>query len=337
MKQSQSTSKKPKPSQKAERTETVNAFYRDGKTLRNWMEFLIETKQNFICRSSTYSTTITLPNGNKLKFFKNKYDNHVFIANKLILKDMRTKNNVDEIIKGDFKKINYDSKNGLANYEADNVINIDISSAYASTLANQGLISKRTFDFLQRLKKFERLPAIGMLARKSMVFTYQAGQCVDTNIDLSPNAQIFYFLIHQVEQAMQEAKNIAGDHYLFHWVDGIFIDSSMPEKDLRKIEQVFVRRNYEVKYENIEKIKIWREDDDIWVDMIKNGDKKVFSFVDRNLQKNVQALLEALAENYEKQSSLHRISSADELHGDSAHDIQRPRLNDFFDSEEWMA
>jgi len=337
MKQSQSTSKKQKQSQKAARTDTVNAFYRDGNTLKNWMDFLIETKQDFSVRSSTYSTTITLPNGNKLKFFKNKYDDHVFIANKLILKDMKTKNNLDEIINGDFKKINYDSKNGLEPFEAKNVINIDISSAYASTLANHGLITKRTFDFLQRLKKFERLPAIGMLARKSMVFTYENGKCVDTDIDLSKDAQVFYFLIQKVEEAMQEAKAIAGDNYLFHWVDGIFIDNQIDEKDLKKIEQVFKKHNYDIKYEKIESIKIWREDDDIWVDMIKNGEQKVFSFIDRNLQKNVTSLLQALAENYESKSSPYTLSNSNDIHANPSSDLQRPRSYDFIDSEEWMA
>jgi len=337
MKQSQSTSTKQKQHQKAARTETVNAFYRDGKTLKNWMDFLIETKQDFSVRSSTYSTTITLPNGNKLKFFKNKYDDHVFIANKLILKDMKTKNNIDEIVSGNHQKINYDSKNGLEPFEASNVINIDISSAYASTLANHGLITKRTFDFLQRLKKFERLPAIGMLARKSMVFTYESGKCVDTNIDLSKDAQVFYFLIQKVEEAMQQAKAIADEYYLFHWVDGIFIDGNIDKKKLLQIENVFKKCNYAIKYEQIDYLKIWREDDDIWVDMLKNGEQKLFSFIDRNLQKNVTSLLEALADNYESKSTGGSLPDSDELHGNTSSDIQRPRSYDFIDREEWMA
>lgn len=337
MKQSESTSTKQKRHQKAARTETVNAFYRDGKTLKVWMDFLIESKQNFLVRSSTYSTTITLPNGNRLKFFKNKYQDHVFIANKMILKDMKTKNNIDEIVSGNFQKINYDSKNGLEPFEGTNIINIDISSAYASTLANHGLISKRTFDFLQRLKKFERLPAIGMLARKSMVFTYEDGTCVDTEIDLSKDAQVFYFLIQKVEEAMQQAKAIAGEHYLFHWVDGIFIDGVIDQKKLAQIENVFKKCNYAIKYEQIDYLRVWREDDDIWVDMLKNGEQKLFSFIDRNLQKNVTALLEALADNYESKSTSSSISDTHELHGNTTPDIQRPRSYDFIDREEWMA
>lgn len=337
MKQSPSTSKKQKQHQKAARTETVNAFYRDGKTLKTWMDFLIETKQDFLVRSSTYSTTITLPNGNKLKFFKNKYDDHVFIANKLILKDMKQKKNVDEILQGDYKKVNYDSKNGLEPFEGSNIINIDITSAYATTLANHGIITKKTFDFIQKLKKFERLPAIGMLARKSMVFTYQAGTCIDTEIDLSKEAQIFYFLIQKVEEAMQQAKAIADEFYLFHWVDGIFIDGNIDKKKLAQIENVFKKCNYAIKYEQIDHLKIWREDDDLWVDMVKNGDHKVFSFIDRNLQKNVTALLEALADNYESKTGTHRISDTDDLHGNPTPNIQRSKTYDFIDREEWLA
>jgi hypothetical protein len=300
------------------------------------MEFLITMKQNFSVRSSTYSTTITLPNGNKLKFYKNKYDDRVFIANKLILKDLKGKN-VDHIINGNFKKINYDSKNGLEAFDGKNVINLDISSAYASTLLNEKLITRKTFDFLQKLRKFERLPAIGMLARKSMIFTYENGDCMETDIDLSPNAQVFYYLIEKVEEAMQEAKHIAGDHYLFHWVDGIFIDASLSKRKIAQIENVFKKRHYMYKYEVVENMKVWREEDDIWVDMIKNGESKKFSFIDRNFQKNIQSLLEALADNYEKHASLCGIPNPYELHGDSASNLQRPSFNDFFDSEEWMA
>jgi len=336
MKQSPSTSTKQSPHRKAAHTEITSGFYRDSKTLKNWMEFLITMKQDFSVRSSTYSTTITLPNGNKLKFYKNKYDDRVFIANKLILKDLKGKN-IDHIINGDFKKINYDSKNGLEPFDQKDVINLDISSAYASTLLNEKLITRKTFDFLQKLKKFERLPAIGMLARKSMVFTYENGACMDTDIDLSPNAQIFYYLIQKVEEAMQEAKAIAGEFYLFHWVDGVFIDAALPKKKVAQIENVFKKRHYMYKYEVVENMRVWREDDDIWVDMIKNGESKKFSFIDRNFQKNIQALLEGLAENYEKHASLCGIPNPYELHGDSASHLQRPSFNDFFDSEEWMA
>lgn len=336
MKQSPSTLTKQSQRQKAAHTEITNGFYRDSKTLKNWMDFLINMKQDFSVRSSTYSTTITLPNDNKLKFYKNKYDDRVFIANKLILKDLKGKN-IDHIINGNFKKINYDSKNGLEPFDEKNVINLDISSAYASTLLNEKLITRKTFDFLQKLKKFERLPAIGMLARKSMIFSYENGACIDTDIDLSPNAQIFYYLIEKVEEAMQEAKNIAGDYYLFHWVDGVFIDAALPAKKLKQIENVFKKRHYMYKYEIIENIRIWREEDDIWVDMVKNGESKKFSFIDRNFQKNIQSLLEALADNYEKHASLCGIPNPYELHGDSASNLQRPSFNDFFDSEEWMA
>jgi hypothetical protein len=50
------------------------------------------------------------------------------------------------IINGNFKKINYDSKNGLDSFNEKNVINLDISSAYASTLLNEKLITKRPKD-----------------------------------------------------------------------------------------------------------------------------------------------------------------------------------------------
>jgi len=52
----------------------------------------------------------------------------------------------------------------------DVIFNIDIKSAYATILKNDGLITQKTFDFINRLPKQERLTAVGMLAGKKNIF-----------------------------------------------------------------------------------------------------------------------------------------------------------------------
>ena len=34
---------------------------------------------------------------------------------------------------------------------------------------------------------------------EGLIFTYENGDCMETDIELSPNAQVFYYLIEKVE------------------------------------------------------------------------------------------------------------------------------------------
>jgi hypothetical protein len=115
----------------------------------------------------------------------------------------------------------------------DEIWAVDISSAYATMLHNAGYISDKTFDFIQKLPKLERLASIGMLASNKKEFIFnKEGELEDIQEIVSPTENYFYFAVQETARVMQEAKEIAFnndiDDYLFTWVDCIYFKN--PEK-----------------------------------------------------------------------------------------------------------
>jgi len=247
------------------------------------------------------------------------------MAYKKILADIKKSDRLPEILAGEWSRINYNSKNGLRPGAYQNVLNLDISAAYPHCLLNTGLIKQESFDYLMRLPKFDRLPAIGMIARTSEKYVYEKGNCVSSDIDRSDYYKVFYYIIKQVEDLMQWARDVAGDHYLFHWVDGIFLKKNTPSAVLRDIEAIFHESGYKYKYEHVRNCIINREEDMLEVSMVKNGVFKSFNFTDRNMQKNYFASMKKLAEN------------VDVVYGDIAPGIQRSKIFEDLDPEMWSS
>jgi len=300
-------------------------FDRDTKHIKSITQLLIDQKQSFTVHDGTYTTSIKVNNGPTYKFVINEYHPSVFIAFKKILSDIKKNPKLPEILSGEWSRINYASKNGLKPGSYSNALNIDISAAYPYCLLNTGLISKESFDYLMKLPKFDRLPAIGMIARVNEKYIYEDGQCVSNETDRSEYYKVFYYVIQQIEDLMQWAKDVAGDNYLFHWVDGIFLKKNTPSAVLRDIEAIFHEAGYRYKYESVRNCIIERQEDMLEVSMVKNGVFKCFNFTDRNMQKNYFASMKKLAEH------------VDVVYGDLAPGVQRSRLIEDLDPEMWSS
>ena len=63
---------------------------------------------------------------------------------------------------------------------------------------------------------------VGMLARSYSKYTYKGKECIKVEFHREPTAQIFFFLIQEVEYVMRDCKWYLGKDYIFHWVDGVF-------------------------------------------------------------------------------------------------------------------
>ena len=91
---------------------------------------------------------------------------------------------------------------------------------------------------------------------------------------------------------MEKARQMAGDFYLFHWVDGCFLKYDIPVRQLSEIEALFLNNNYAVKYESVKDLEWKRENETVIITMIKNGENKRYAFKDRNYSKNFDALMQ---------------------------------------------
>ena len=260
-----------------------------------------EAGLDFQVKHSNYNTQI-IGQESVIKFIQTEHSIKVFIAYNKIVADLKKSDKTVEILQGDWSTENFDSKNGLKPCSYKTVLNLDITSAYPYCLFINKLIGLDTFNYLMALPKNERLPAIGMIAKKSVWIDYQKGKATAWDVKTGEYANIFFFVIQQITDLMAWAADIAGDDFLFYWVDGIFLKPTISKKKLQQITGIFAEQGYYYKYENVKNFSVVRENDKLYINMIKNGDEKPYTMYDKNLARNFTKVLQQL-EN--EQNTLH--------------------------------
>lgn len=269
-------------------------FRRNHAQLEQTIKMLKSSGQRFDVLHSSYSTSIEFEDKKKILYTTFSYRDKVFQASRCIVKDLK-ENPLADVIRGqEWPKINFDSKNGWEPKKCKAVINIDISKAYASCLLNSGLIKPNTFQFLNSLRKYERLPAVGMIAKRGIVYRYNQGECISFDKVEGEWTQIFFYIIAQVNSVMQDCQRIAGKDYCFHWVDGIFVDHRIDKQKLKDIELCLEDAGYSYKYEKCENFSAYRDGDKVHVSMTKNDEPKNYCFRDPNFMRNYLEMLERI-------------------------------------------
>jgi hypothetical protein len=248
---------------------------------------------DFQVKHSNYNTQI-IGQESVIKFIQTEHSIKVFIAYNKIVADLKKSDKTVEILQGDWSTENFDSKNGLKPCSYKTVLNLDITSAYPYCLFINKLITLDTFNYLMALPKNERLPAIGMIAKKSVWIDYQKGKATTWDVKTGEYANIFFFVIQQITDLMAWAADIAGDDFLFYWVDGIFLKPTISKKKLQEITGIFAEQGYYYKYENVKNFSVVRENDKLYINMIKNGDEKPYTMYDKNLARNFTKVLQQL-------------------------------------------
>jgi hypothetical protein len=252
-----------------------------------------EAGLDFQVKHSNYNTQI-IGQETVLKFIQTEHSIKVFVAYNKIVSDLKKSDKTLEILQQDWSTENFDSKNGLKPCKYKTVLNLDITSAYPYCLFINKLISQDTFNYLMALPKSERLPAIGMIAKKSVWIDYNNGKASNWDVKTGEYANIFFFVIQQITDLMAWAADIAGDDFLFYWVDGIFLKPTISKKKLQEITGIFAEQGYYYKYENVKNFSVVRENDKLFINMIKNGEEKPYTMYDKNLARNFTKVLQQL-------------------------------------------
>lgn len=272
-------------------------LHRTPQTVDEVISLLIKWEESFQVQHGTYSTGIETEGG-KIKFAGAKFSNRVFIAAQMVKKDVVNSERGRQIMQATWPKMNFENKEDLQPFRAKKILNIDISGAYASCLKVNNLITDKTFTYLQRLKKDERLPAVGMLARTFTVFTYECGEITDIEVQRSATAQIFFYLISEINNVMKALEWELGKHFYFYWVDGIFFSYDTPDHLIKKLENILTERGYKFKYESVINFSLSKNRDLYTIKMIKNGEHKTYKFTDSQIGRDISGILYERAKNY---------------------------------------
>lgn len=107
----------------------------------------------------------------------------------------------------------------------DKIYQIDLNSAYANILKNHLLISEKTFDYISKLNKDERLACVGMMASQKRVFVFDGYSMYYIGKEASYFSDYFYYCVQETYKIMEECKKIADEDFLFTWVDAIYLKS----------------------------------------------------------------------------------------------------------------
>lgn len=260
-----------------------NSFPRTQQMMKAQIDSLNELGWNFIVQHGTYTSKIHKPTGT-LTFSTITFRPKVFVAAAMVKRDAKKSDIGQEIMKRHYAKTNYANSEETELYIADEVWNIDIKSAYATCLVRNNLITTETFSYLTGLKKHERLPAVGMLAKSHIKYFYGDGKCYDVQSHRETTSQIFFFLIHEIDRIMREIKFILGDYFLYYWVDGVFFKKETPQKRIQEVEDYLTSEGYPYSWELCYNLDYFKHDGNVKVKMIKGGVRKEWNFKDSNLE-----------------------------------------------------
>lgn len=175
----------------------------------------------YYLEQTSYTDTIIDQSKNKIIVAPNFTANNTFIASKKIIKDYENSGiYLENIPQNLIKYYNYNN----VEFFYERAILIDIKAAYPTALKNTGIITEETYNFLMKLKKIQRLKAIGMLASSKFIYEFEAGELISTR-KTEPNKykDIYFFAAYEIGEILQKCSAIGKTDFLFYWFDGIYI------------------------------------------------------------------------------------------------------------------
>jgi|GEM_PF-1004246 len=277
---------------------------RHEKTIRQQIDFLKKIKANYEIHNSNYTTTVKVLNtGAEIKYVSSLMSKRTFYAYSKIKSDV-IKNNFLKTVQGEKitnnKEIHFENHEYISPFHADEVINIDIKSAYPTTIYQQGGISTETYNYLNNLKKSEKLASLGMLASQKEITTYIRGKATGIRLKRNPLSEVFFYCVKTIDFFMMEIKKIAHEYFIYFWVDGVYLRPDTPLYILDEITQLLLCFGYELHMDIIKDFNLSRTKDSIIVNFLKLeknkkgvliDTRKNFKFPDKAMIKKINTII----------------------------------------------
>jgi hypothetical protein len=106
----------------------------------------------------------------------------------------------------------------------DNVLELDINKAYYKVLFNLGYIEEDFYNECINLPKKIRLALVGSLATQKSIFYYENGKLERHEVTKNDTLRnVFFQLVSEVDEVLTVFQKMAGENFIFYWVDGIYL------------------------------------------------------------------------------------------------------------------
>lgn len=157
---------------------------------------------------------------------------------------------------------------------------VDMKSAYWEMTNNHNLLDPSLYILASKINpdtkmpfmsKETRLAAIGALARRQRVYTFDGEKEIMTRHRSKETEHIWDYICFKVGRIMREAEKAAGKDFVFFWVDACFVSSA---KARDRVIKVFQKHKYDFTEIDIKDIQV--VDDKVHVEKRKKIVKKKF-------------------------------------------------------------
>jgi len=197
-----------------------------------------------------------------------------FFANCKAIKKEVIKKQVPNIDRRTINYNNFSSKLKDGMY-FDNLICIDINSAYPQALKNNNFVSNEFFNKLQSLDKSDKLAVIGSLASNKKQYEFKGKELIELQEIKSIYYNYFFFCVKTIGDLLQKISIIFDDCFLFYWVDGIYFKPEF--KNEKKVIDYFNKNNYQCKKVLVKNFKINEKRITFWEERKNDCIKKNYS------------------------------------------------------------
>ena len=228
-----------------------------------------------------------------LYLLASKHPLKVFAAHAKVKKAVKNSGlEMPDLTDADLKYYSISKKLKPGNYGT--VYCIDIKAAYPTALKNIGFIDPETYAYLMKQDKQTRLTACGMLAGTKHVFKYNGSELLDFEIIEKETKPVFLAAVATIDEILEKTAEIAGNDFLFFWVDGIYLKS---DRKLQQIKEHWQNYCYDFSEEVLNNFLVTANNKGkLFVNFEKNGKIKKFN-LPQPQNKTQKQLLNQFREN----------------------------------------
>jgi hypothetical protein len=216
----------------------------EKEAINNILQYLYDNDIEHFYTFSNYTTKIETPS-KIYKFNDTNLDPRSFIGFQMIKRDLReyTANEYPNISKFNLQYFESFAEKKIFLRKA---YLLDIKSAYATILKNDGFICEDTFNYINNLPKSARLSCVGMLASNKNEYTFKGKKIISIQNIVSAEENYFWYCVKRTSEIM--LKIAEQTEPIFYWVDGIYFKN---KKDLLTAIEILKEEKYFYSVKNI--------------------------------------------------------------------------------------